>query len=73
MLHNKHTIVYIMMNETTKFISHMCHELQLFVLEKLHYLEVTTHSKEVNIFIFLASLSLSISQVLMKGNQPRFS
>ncbi len=32
--HNKHHILYIVMNETTRVTSHMCHELQLFVWEK---------------------------------------
>jgi hypothetical protein len=29
--HNKHHILYTVMDETTKFIPHMCHELQFFV------------------------------------------
>jgi hypothetical protein len=30
------SILYIVMDETTKFTSNMCHELQLFVCEKPH-------------------------------------
>jgi len=43
------------------FISHMCRELQLFVLEKPHYIEVTTHSKYIYLYSFFLSLSLSPS------------
>jgi hypothetical protein len=33
--HNKHQIVYIVIDETIKFYLTMCHELQLFLWEKL--------------------------------------
>jgi hypothetical protein len=38
----RHHILYIIMDETTKFTSHMCQELQLFVWEKPHSLVGST-------------------------------
>jgi hypothetical protein len=38
--HNKHHISYIVMDENTKFISHMCHDPWLVVLEKSYFVGV---------------------------------
>ncbi len=32
--HNKHLVLYILLDETTKITSHMCHELQPFIFLK---------------------------------------
>jgi hypothetical protein len=43
MCYNKHHILYIVMHETTKFTSHMCHEPQPIMWEKPHSLVVIAH------------------------------
>jgi len=37
---NEHHVLYIVMDETTKFTWHMCHEPQFFVWKKPHFLVV---------------------------------
>jgi hypothetical protein len=45
--HNKHHILHIVMDETTKFTSHMCHRPRLFVGEKPHFLIVWLHTNDI--------------------------